>query len=640
VPDKDPLQQWDEGGRPAARKGNGKARPQKLALPPSLPAGMPEASVYGFEMRADGLYRIPSSTDRTPFKVCGRFEVLAESRSENQDEWGLLLRWSDRDGLPHEWIMPRRLLAGEAAEVRARLSACGLDVSANDGARRALVEFLSSVRVSARVRTVSRTGWYFPRDGAPLFVLPDRTFGTAQDEIVRLDVEPPPKIYAARGSLEEWRHEVAARCVGNSRLLLSVSASFVAPLLGLTRDEGGALSWNAETSRGKTTLLDAAASSWGPPSKSYRDAFTRTWNTTHSALEATACGHNHTFLPIDEIGEADPAILEGIIYMVGGGVGRTRALPSGGNRQTASFLTFILSTGELTASRMIERAGKHAKAGIESRFLDVAAEIAGGFGVFEQLHGTPNGDAFAQALRKAVLENHGTAGPAFVAWLTEQVAIVPDFVAIEVLAPLASWLKDHVPPGADGQVQRAARRLGMIAVAGELATRLGVTAWPSGAAASACARIFHEWLAERGGTGSREDQRLFEAFRRFLMRHGSSRFQRVRERDEGAQNEPPVPAGDRTVDRAGWCWEGEISPVGERFIVHGIAPEVFDAEIAGPLGLTGRDARARLGRAGLIEGHKESGKLRWVFRPKRIPGVGRPWLVVVAKTAWDGEPGE
>ncbi|MFZ3328927.1 MAG: hypothetical protein WA231_25005 [Methylocella sp.] len=37
-----------------------------------------------------------------------------------------------------------------------------------------------------------------------------------------------------------------------------------------------------------------------------------------------------------------------------------------------------------------------------------------------------------------------------------------------------------VPPGADGQIIRAAERLGLIAAAGELATALGVTPWAAG----------------------------------------------------------------------------------------------------------------------------------------------------------------
>lgn len=107
----------------------------------------------GFARHNDGYWRQPGE-GKTPFRVCGLFGVVAETRPEDGNEWGLLLDWEDRDGTLHEWIMPRRLLVGEAVEVRARLAAGGLFVGASDGARRALVELLANVAVPALVRIV------------------------------------------------------------------------------------------------------------------------------------------------------------------------------------------------------------------------------------------------------------------------------------------------------------------------------------------------------------------------------------------------------------------------------------------------------------------------------------------------------
>lgn len=56
-----------------------------------------------------------------------------------------------------------------------------------------------------------------------------------------------------------------------------------------------------------------------------------------------------------------------------------------------------------------------------------------------------------------------------------------------------------------------------------------ITGWPAGEAEAAAATIFRGWLAERGGTGSREDQHLFAALRKFIGAHGSARFETVRE---------------------------------------------------------------------------------------------------------------
>jgi hypothetical protein len=587
------------------------------------------AMPHGFDMRPDGLYRDPS--EGKAYRVCGPFEIIAESHPQDGEEWGLLLAWKDRDGAPHEWILPRRLLAGEAVEVRARLAACGLDVSASQGARTALVQFLAAIRTTARVRTVPRTGWYQPPGGGAAYILPHRTIGTVPGEVVRLDLDPAPSIYKERGTLDGWRAGVAALCVFNSRLTFGVSCGFAAPLLPLTGNEGGGFNLRGESSKGKTTIVDVAASVWGAPSKTGPDSAVRQWRTTSNALETTAAAHNHALLAMDEMGQADPKEVPETLYMLAHGTGKDRARAGGGNRRGTTWLTLVLSSSEESAARMTEHAGKRMKAGQEIRMLDIPAIVPGGFGCFDHLHGAADGSAFAQGLRRAVLADHGTAAPAFLEYIAQRLAQEPDFAAQVILPGIERWCAANVPGKVDGQVQRAARRLALVAVAGELATAAGVTGWERGAAAEATGTVFRDWLAERGGTGSREDQNLIAAFRRFLGLHGSARFEPVKEpgeADEPQSGEPPLPEGVRTVNRAGWRWQ-ERTEAGERAWVYGIIPEVFDTEIASLLGMEGREARARLGKAGLIRPEIEGGKTRWTCKERRIPGHGRPRLIVV-----------
>ena len=635
-----------DGAHPARKTGGGRTKIkeaiQSAIVVDATPEATPAAVPFGFEWRADGLYRVPGG-DKTPFRVVGRFEVIAESRPEGGDEWGLLLRWQDRDGRTHEWLMARRLLAGEAIEVRARLAACGLDVGSGQGARQALVDFLSAVKVLARVRTVPRTGWYRPPAGGTSFLLPGRTIGSAAGEVVRLDLDPTPTVYRERGTLAGWQTEVAARCIGNSRLIFGVSCAFAGPLLPLTEDEGGGINFRGASSKGKTTVIDAAGSVWGAPSKTGQDAFTRTWRHTDNALETTAAAHNHVVLPLDELGQADPTTLPETLYMLAHGAGKGRARAGGGNRPAVTWLTLVLSSSEESVGRLMEQARRRVKAGQEVRMLDVPAEVPGGHGVFENLHGAADGSAFAQALRAGMVAQHGTAGPAFVEWLAAELARVPDFVA-QVLAPqVTAWCRAEVTPRADGQVQRAARRFATIALAGELATAAGITGWAEGEASEAAALIFRAWQDERGGTGSREDHHLFAAFRKFLAMHGAARFDVVRDPRQAQQFEDDLPDGTRTIQRAGWRWQEWVETVDEEDVkkpvpiwIYGVVPEVFDAEIAGPLGMEGRDARARLGRAGLIRGEIVAGEQRWTLKPRRIPGAGRPRLVVTTPAAIEG----
>jgi putative DNA primase/helicase len=256
---------------------------------------------FGFEMRADGLYKLPLSQEAVAVRIAGHFDVLAESRSEGNEDWGLLLAWRDRDQAAHLYLMPRAHVAGEANAVRSRLAAGGLFVSAHEGARAALADFLARVKSDHRVRTVPRVGWHMDTEGRAAFVLPDRSIGAvAEDERLLLDMDPPPSIYRARGDLDGWRDEVAARCGGNSRLVFAVSMSFAGPLLGPLSEEAGGVHLRGESSRGKTTALQVAASVWGAPGGP--DGFVRQWRATGNALEATAAAHNDGVLILDEIG--------------------------------------------------------------------------------------------------------------------------------------------------------------------------------------------------------------------------------------------------------------------------------------------------------------------------------------------------
>ena len=98
--------------------------------------------------------------------------------------------------------------------------------------------------------------------------------------------------------------------------------------------------------------------------------------------------------------------------------------------------------------------------------------------------GGPDNDAskLAKAFKHAAISAYGTAGPEFVRQLIEEQVTGED-----VRALIAEFVASTVPPGADGQIDRAAQRLGLIAAAGELATDLGVTPWGEGEARAAAA---------------------------------------------------------------------------------------------------------------------------------------------------------
>jgi len=93
--------------------------------------------------------------------------------------------------------------------------------------------------------------------------------------------------------------------------------------------------------------------------------------------------------------------------------------------------------------------------------------------------------------------------------------------------------------GGAGVCGRAAGRVALLALAGELATEYGITGWPEQAALDAAVIGFQAWRSMRGG-GNDERRQILDKLAGFLERHGDSRFS-----DWTAD-------GAAIRDRAGW----------------------------------------------------------------------------------------
>ena len=104
--------------------------------------------------------------------------------------------------------------------------------------------------------------------------------------------------------------EIAAKCVGNSRLVLAVSAAFAAPLLPLVNAESGGLHLVGTSSIGKTTTLLVAASVMS------NERYIQQWRATSNGLESVAANYNHALLPLDEIAQADPKDIGEAVYLL------------------------------------------------------------------------------------------------------------------------------------------------------------------------------------------------------------------------------------------------------------------------------------------------------------------------------------
>jgi putative DNA primase/helicase len=258
---------------------------------------------------------------------------------------------------------------------------------------------------------------------------------------------------------------------------------------------------------------------------------------------------------------------------------------------------------------LAEDRSRRARAGQLVRMLDVPADRGFGFGAFD--NAGPDGDParLAKAFKNAAISAYGTAGPEFVRRLVAEGVTGEDLHGM-----VSTFAAGVVPAGADGQVDRAAQRLGLVMAAGELASDWGLTPWHQGGAREAAAWALRRWIELRGGTEPAEARQALEQVRLFIEQHGESRFESLEDGDAR-----PV------INRAGWR---KGSGAERRWYV---PPEIWRSEICN--GLDAIFVARSLADRGLLA-TQPSGDLQSVVR---VQGTAKRAYVLTAEILAGGE---
>jgi putative DNA primase/helicase len=468
-----------------------------------------------------------------PVRVCGPLHVAALARDAHDNGAALLLEFDTPFRAGRRWLMPLAMLAGDGTAYRAELLAQGFMMPTDAKRRALLTAYLQSRKPADLVRIVDRVGWH-----GRAYVLPRETLGDDGGERILFQSEQPcESTFDQRGTLDQWRERVGRLCVGNSRLAFGVALAFAGPLLAWAAGtDGGGVHLVGDSSTGKTTVLRVGGSVWGG-----RDYLAR-WRATSNGIEALAAQHSDGLLCLDELAQLDPKEAGESAYLLANGAGKTRAGRTGAARPRLTWRLLFLSAGEIGLAEHMSEAGKRTRAGQELRMIDLPADAGARLGIFEQLHGHASGGALAQHLTRETERTYGTAGRAWLEYLTDNT---------EGLARLLRERMDKaeaelVPEAAAGQVQRVGRRFALVAVAGELATEAGLTGWPVGTATAAAHRCLNAWIEARpGGIGLTEDAQMLRQMRGWFGLHGDSRFKPWHRTDSDNKPNTPYMAGWR-----------------------------------------------------------------------------------------------
>jgi uncharacterized protein (DUF927 family) len=259
----------------------------------------------------------------------------------------------------------------------------GLTIGSGKNVKDYLMTYLRIWPCDYRARSVDKPGWLTTSNGS-VYVLPNEAIGSVREPIVFQGTHSMVPAYYSSGTTEEWKQNIAAFALGNSRLVLAISCAFAGPLLELVGELSGGIHMRGLSSIGKSTALWMSASVWGNPQK-YR----RTWRSTINGLEGVATIHNDNLLVIDELGQIEAKDSGEAAYMLANGLGKSRAARNGMARPIASWNLLFLSAGEPSLAQHMKNAGKKPTAGQELRMAEIDGDAGRGMGILEELHGKP-----------------------------------------------------------------------------------------------------------------------------------------------------------------------------------------------------------------------------------------------------------
>lgn len=475
-------------------------------------ASEPATASERFTVTADGLFITKPNRDGSfrNVRISDAMNVPALARDEEGGGWAPVLEFKDRDGQRRQEIIPFRQFLGDGSDGVKTLADCGLAIEPGRDAIDGLKQFIASARPEKRARLMDATGWH---GGAYLF--PDGQIGDAAETLIYRGSRRALGVFASRGKLSDWQGQIAALAVGNARLMFTLCAAFVGPLLKPCDGASTAFHWTGDSSLGKSGSLHAAGSVWGAPALAVHS-----WRSTDNSLEYVAAQHNDGLLILDELKEVDPKQAGAIAYMLSNAKGKNRAHHAGGLREAITWRIAMLSSGELGLADHLASAGQKTHAGQTVRFVELPADAGAGLGMWTELHHLPDGRSFTDHLKTAAARHYGTAGRAFVAALAANLADVPALVRrLET-----RFFESHVPRDAGGQVKRVAGAFALVAAAGELAAEWEVCPWPQRSAFDAAGLMFAEWLKARPTAGNLEEAQILAHVSAVMERNWQARF--------------------------------------------------------------------------------------------------------------------
>lgn len=481
----------------------------------------------GYTLTNEGVH----STERISDPVW----VSANTEDINTGLNGAVVKFIDSKGREKERAFQKGIFFENNNAIAVILANEGLSIV--PGKEKRLREYLGSFQSQIWMRAVSSIGWLDTPDGELAFLFPSPlgVIASAQHAPVIYQPEqysPSVETITSKGTLEDWQDNVAKLCNGNPVLIVSLCIPFAAALLKHVELTSVGYHLYGDSSIGKTTAGQIAASCIGcgaDPSDTPDDAYIQKWNTTENALEGLLYAHNDSVLILDEIQTYSGKDFGRAIHNIVGGRSKARMTKYAVLKQQKSWRVLLLSTGEISTRQKIEEENKQIHAGMSVRLIDIPVHR----GIINETHGKTS-DEFVRLLKSNCSKFYGTAIPEFIKQLLSEYE--NSFALRGTLrAELDRASVLLTPANAESVHRRAINHFELLMVAGEMASKLGIIPLSITEIKTAIEAVVQEWWLHNINLS--DYRRGFENIKAFMI-SGRVRFAEIKKGHEGYEAVP------------------------------------------------------------------------------------------------------
>ena len=315
-----------------------------------------------------------------------------------------------------------------------------------------------------------REGLTLPRGTDTLLQLPDN----------------PGYVLGDGCTLFQWQTKVGGLCARNPRLIFSLCSGLAGAILDIVEYTNIGIHHFGPSRCGKTTLLRVAASIFG------NSARAGTWSGTKNAFQENAVAHCDGPYILDEISQCGPGVAAYVAYDVMNGTTRSRLSSNGKTQPVDYFRVVLISAGEESFEDVLLKDNKaQIKGGQLIRIISIPANSSDV--MYSDLHGHDSHSSFSAALLRNSEKYREVAGSAYVKHLADnQIQLrktLPDEIQI-IEEQVISAIELDSPSAIERDI---AKRMAIIAAAGELAIRAGIFPFKAGDAIKAAKYCYRAW---------------------------------------------------------------------------------------------------------------------------------------------------